>query len=380
MKTLIIGCGNIGTAAAQDLARSMLENQITLADFDKERAKATAERINENNVRWTQLDVTNEKQLRKAMADKDLIMGFLPGKLGYALMQRCIEARKDLIDVSFMEENPLALRKEATGAEVTIIPDCGLAPGISNVLIGHAIAQLDRIRRVEIMVGGLPENPLPPLGYVVTWSPESLIDEYTRRVTIVEKGRKRRIEPLTGIEEIDFPGLGRLEGFYTDGLRSLLETVGGVEEMWEKTLRYPGHAEKISLLSQMGFFDSDPIRVGDAEVSPRKLTARLFGLKLTKSGVKDVAAMSVEVSGIERGRGRTYRYQLLDRFDSQNNVTSMARTTAYPASIVAQMMLEGKVKLNGMIPPEMLGMNGEFFGTFMAEMKKRDINIKESVT
>jgi lysine 6-dehydrogenase len=380
MKTLILGCGNIGTTAAQDLANNMPKTQITLADNDKQKAKTTSDKIAKNNVTWTQLDATNHQQLEKTITDMDLIMGFLPGKLGYHLMQECIKAQKNLIDVSFMEENPLTLQKEATKANITIIPDCGLAPGISNILIGHATTKLTKTRKIHIMVGGLPERPIPPLEYVITWSPESLIDEYTRQVTIIEKGKKTRIEPLTGTEEINFPGLGKLEAFYTDGLRSLLETIKNVDEMWEKTLRYPGHAEKIKLLSQLGFFDSTPIRIENTEIAPRKITAKLLSQKLTKPEINDVVALSVHISGTERGTETSYTYHLLDRFDNENHVTSMAKTTAYPASIIAQLTLEGKIDDKGIVPPEKLGMNHEVFQLFIDEMKKRQIMIKETRT
>jgi lysine 6-dehydrogenase len=380
MKTLILGCGNIGTTAAQDLANNMPKTQITLADNDKQRARTTAEKINKSNVTWTQLDVTNTQQLQKTIADTDLIMGFLPGKLGYPLMKECIRAQRNLVDVSFMEENPLTLQKEATKAKITIIPDCGLAPGISNILIGHATRQLTKTKKIHIMVGGLPEKPIPPLEYVVTWSPESLIDEYTRQVTIIRNGKKTCIAPLTGTEQIKFPRLGKLEAFFTDGLRSLIETITNVEEMWEKTLRYPGHAEKIRLLSQLGFFDPNPIHIENTEISPRKITAKLLDQKLARPEIRDIVALSVHVSGLGHGKTKSYTYHLLDRFDNKNHITSMARTTAYPASIIAQLVLEGKIQEKGIVPPEKLGKNDEVFYRFMKEMKKRQIIIKETKT
>jgi len=380
MKTLILGCGNIGTTAAKDLANNMPKTQITLADNDKQRAQTTADKIAKNNVTWTQLDVTNHQQLQETIADMDLIMGFLPGRLGYHLMQECIISQKNLVDVSFMEENPLALQEEATKANITIIPDCGLAPGISNMLIGHATTKLTTTRKIHIMVGGLPEKPIPPLEYVVTWSPESLIDEYTRQVTIIRNGKKTRIEPLTGKEEIHFPDLGKLEAFYTDGLRSLLETITNIDEMWEKTLRYPGHAEKIKLLSQLGLFDSNPILIENTQIPPRKITAKLLSQKLTRPEIKDIVALSVDVSGIANGTETSYTYHLLDRFDIENHITSMARTTAYPASIIAKLTLEGKIDEKGIVAPEKLGMNPKVFQSFMDEMKKRRITIEETKT
>ncbi|MGQ9506397.1 MAG: saccharopine dehydrogenase family protein [Candidatus Bathycorpusculaceae bacterium] len=254
MKALILGCGNIDSVAAQDLAESTVPVEVVVADKSETRVKSVAEKIGRKNVSWIQLDATNQNQLITALKKFDIAMGFLPALFGYRLAEACIVAGKNLVDVSYMQENPLSLNDKATKAGVTIIPDCGLAPSISNILVGHAAEKLDKIKMVHIMVGGLPEKPLKPLGYAITWSPESLIDEYTRKARIVKGGKVVKVEALSGLEEINFPGLGRLEAFYTDGLRNLIDTLGDVEEMWEKTLRYPGHAEKIKLLKNLGFF------------------------------------------------------------------------------------------------------------------------------
>ena len=188
MKVLILGCGNIGSVAAEDLAKSISSIQVVVADKNETRAKDVAERIGGSNVSWIQLDATNHSKLANALKDFNLVMGFLPGKLGYSLTKAGIDAGKDLVDVSYMPENPLALTDNAIKAGVTIVPDCGLAPGISNILVGHAAAKLDKVQTVHIMVGGLPEKPVPPLDYVITWSTENLIDEYMRIARIVKEG------------------------------------------------------------------------------------------------------------------------------------------------------------------------------------------------
>jgi lysine 6-dehydrogenase len=319
--------------------------------------------------------------LTKTLKDFDLIMGFLPANLGYRLAKACIEAGEDLVDVSYMPENPLTLNKEAVKASVTIIPDCGLAPGISNILIGHAIGNLDKVQTIHIMVGGLPEKLVPPLDYTITWSLESLIDEYTRKARIVRKGKIAYVEALSGLEEVKFPDIGRLEAFYTDGLRTLLYTIRNVDEMWEKTLRYPGHAEKIQLLKVLGFFDEKQINVEGVQLSPRKLTVKLIEQKLWKPEIRDIVALRIEVLGVKDGEQTRYVYHLLDHYDEKNQITAMARTTAYPASIIAQLMLEENIKDKGVIPPEMLGMNEELFQKFLDELEERGIKITaEEVT
>jgi saccharopine dehydrogenase-like NADP-dependent oxidoreductase len=380
MKVLILGCGNIGSVAAEDLAKSMSSIEIFVADKDKTRAKNVAEKMDKSNVSWIQLDATNYDKSVDALKDFTLAMGFLPGKLGYRLAEACIDAGKDLVDVSYMAENPLTLHQKATEAGVTIIPDCGLAPGISNILVGHAVAMLDKVQAVHIMVGGLPEKPIPPLGYIITWSPESLIDGYKRKAMTVKEGKIVGMEALSGLEEVEFPGVGKLEAFYTDGLRTLPNTVRDVDDMWEKTLRYPGHAEKIKLLKALGFFDEDQIDVEGARLSPMKVTAKLLKQKLWKPENKDIVALKVEVSGVKNGRQTRYTYRLLDRYDEKRGITAMARTTAYPASIVAQLILRKVIKEKGVVPPEKIGMDQELFHLLSEGLEEREIRIVEEKT
>jgi saccharopine dehydrogenase-like NADP-dependent oxidoreductase len=374
MKALVVGCGNIGSVAAEDLAESMKTADIVVADYDKAKAETVAKKIAQNNISSIQLDITKKESI-KTLKDFDLVMGFLPGPLGYRLAEACIEAKKDLVDVSFMAENSLTLNDKAAKAGVTIVPDCGLAPGISNLLVGHAAANLDKVKTVHIMVGGLPEKPIPPVGYVITWSPESLIDEYTRRAGIVRKGKRIQAEVFSELEEIDFPKVGKLEAFLTDGLRTLSYTIPNAEEMWEKTLRYPGHAEKIRTLKDLGFFDEEEVQVDGMRVSPRKLAARLLREKLWKPEVKDIVALKVEVSGVKNGKQKRFVYHLLDRFDEKRKITAMARTTAYPASIAAQMILKKVLKQKGVVPTERIGINSGLFKQMMAELEKRGVRI-----
>jgi lysine 6-dehydrogenase len=377
MKVLILGCGNIGSVAAEDIGKSIDSIEVVVADRDETRAKLVAEGISESNVSWIQLDAAKHNELVKTLEDFDLAMGFLPGKLGYRLAEACIDARKDLVDVSYMAENPLTLNDKAIRAGVTIVPDCGLAPGISNILVGHAARKLDKVQTVCIMVGGLPEKPVPPLGYVITWSLESLIDEYMRKARVVKEGKIVEVEALSGLEEVEFPGVGRLEGFYTDGLRTLPYTIKNVHGMWEKTLRYPGHAKKIKLLKALGFFEEKQMDVEGVSLSPRKLTTMLLKRKLWKPEVKDIVALKVEVAGVKNGKHLGYTCHLLDRYDKKQGITAMARTTAYPASNIAQLILRKLIKERGVIPPERLGMSEEFFSAFLDEMERRQIKIAE---
>ncbi len=377
MKVLVLGCGNIGSVAAEDFVKSVNSVEVFVADKNVARAKKVVQRVGTANVSWIQLDTSNHRELTRALGNFDLAMGFLPGSLGYHLLRACVDVGIDLVDVSYMPEDPLTMNDKAVRASVTIVPDCGLAPGVSNILVGHSLIRLDKVQTVRIMVGGLPDTPIPPLGYVITWSPESLIDEYTRKARIVEEGEIVDVEALKGLEEVELPHFGKLEAFYTDGLRTLLHTIRNVETMWEKTLRYPGHAEKVGLLKALGFFDERQIAFKDVRISPRRLTVKLFEEKLWKPEVKDVVTLKIEVSGIKNDRQVRYVYNLLDRFDEKQGITAMARTTAYPASITAQLILRGVIREKGVVPPEKLGMHEELFQVFLDELEKRGVKITE---
>jgi saccharopine dehydrogenase-like NADP-dependent oxidoreductase len=377
MNVLVLGSGNIGSVAAEDLANSKSSIEVVIADNDEEKARTVAENIGAKNLSSMKIDVTKRNRLIETLKQFDLAMGFLPGDLGHLLAEACVEAHRDLVDVSFGPENIMELNVAACKAGSTIVPDCGLAPGISNVLIGQSVSKLDRVKKVHAMVGGLPEKPVPPLNYVITWSPDSLIDEYTRKARIIRNGQMVEVDALTGIEELMFPELGRLEAFYTDGLRTLLYTLRDVEEMWEKTLRYLGHAEKINTLRALGFFDDKKITADNASIEPRKFTAKILQRALSDPKQRDVVALRTEVSGTKNNKQVTYSYDMLDFQDSKRNITAMARTTAYPASIVAQLILNGKIEEKGVVPPEKIGMKTETFGLFMQELKKRGIDIKE---
>jgi saccharopine dehydrogenase-like NADP-dependent oxidoreductase len=379
MRVVVIGCGRMGSAAAKDLAKGMGDVEVFVADKDADKAKETARKIGKSNVKWFQLDASNRSELINALKGFDVVLGFLPPKFGFSLIEACIKAGKNLVDVSYMPENPLVLHDKAVEADVTIVPSCGLAPGISNILVGHAITELDKTNKVHIMVGGLPETPIPPLGYVITWSPESLIDEYTCKARIIKGGKIAEVEALEGLEEVEFPEIGKLEAFYTDGLRTLLYTVKGVEEMWEKTLRYPGHVEKVRLLRDLGFFSDEEVSVEGHRIQPRKLTAKLFEKTLVKPNVRDLVVLKIDVFGLKGGKEMRYTYKLVDFYDEKNGVTAMARTTAYTASIVAALILTGKVHLKGVAPPEMLGMEDRIYKRIMAELNSRGVKITEEI-
>lgn len=376
LRVIVLGCGKIGSVMARDFSESNRGAEVVLADRSGERAREAAAGI--DGAGWVALNTADRPELVRALKGFDLVLGALPGDYGYGALEASVDAGVDMVDISYTPEIPLGLDGPAKEAEVTVIPDCGVAPGLSSILVGRAASRLDRVESAHILVGGIPETPVPPLGYTITWSAEGLIDEYVREVSVVEGGRVVRVPALSGLEEVDFPGVGRLEAFYTDGLRTLVQSLPGVDSMYEKTLRYPGHVEGVRLLRELGFFDEEPLEVEGRRVSPRFLTARLLERSLRRPEVGDLLAMIVEVRGEAGGEASGYSYYVLDRFDRAGGVTAMARTTAYTASIVAGMLARGSIEEKGVIPPERIGMNEGIAEELLSELGKRGVIVEAS--
>ena len=374
MKVIVLGSGKIGSIMARDFASSVEGAELTLSDISEERAKAAASSI--EGAGWTIIDTSDQARLTETLSGFDLILGALPGDFGWVALNAAVEAGVDMLDVAFTPEDPIELDGTAKEVGITVIPDCGVAPGLSNILVGYSAAKLDRVDEAQIMVGGIPEELVPPLDYTITWSAEGLIDEYVREVSIIKDGKTVQVPALSGLEEIEFPGVGTLEAFYTDGLRSLAKSFPEVENMYEKTLRYPGHVEKVKLLRELGYFSDETLTVGGSEVSSRLVTARLLERSLWKPEIGDLLAMRIQVTGEKGGKETGYRHQVLDRYDHETDVSAMARTTAYTASIVAGMLAKGVIDVKGVIPPERLGMDPEFTETLLSELKGRGVIVE----
>lgn len=375
MKVIVLGSGKIGSIMAREFASSVEGARITMADIDEGRAKSAASAIPGSD--WITIDTTDYEDLVGKICGYDMVLGALPGDYGYMSIKASIEAGANMVDISYTVEDPLGLDTMAKEKGVTVVPDCGVAPGLSNILVGYAASRLDTVKTAHFMVGGIPEKPVPPLGYTITWSADGLVDEYVRDVSIIKGGEKVTVPALSGLEEIEFPGVGTLESFYTDGLRTLADSIEGVESMWEKTLRYPGHVEKVRLLRDLGFFDDKPVKTLVGEVSPKYVTARLFERTLWMPEVGDLLAMRIEVSGKIGGEDKTYEYRLIDYFNHETGVSAMARTTGYTAAIVAAMMAKGKITGTGVLTPESLARDPEFTEGVIAELGKRGVKVEE---
>lgn len=364
MKVLVIGSGLQGFEITRDLSRNV---EVGVVDVSQQRLNKCKEELKITSL--YKIDARESARMIKLMKKFDVIVGALPPGFGFELLKMAIEAGVDIVDISFMPENPLELDDFAKKKGVKVVPDCGLAPGLSNILVGHAVSKLKKVDEIHIKAGGLPQRLSPPLDYKVVFSLESVIEEYTRRARIVKNGKAKEVEPLSGLEEVEFKEIGKFECFYTDGLRTLLSTIREVKDMDEKTIRYPSHAEKIRTLINCGFLDKKPIKFKDMEIVPRDFSLALLGPKLELGEGKDFSLLRVDIKGSE-----ILRYELIDYY--KDGATSMVRTTGYPCAIVARMIKD--IKGAGVIPPEKLGMDDSIFQQIFNSLSEKEINIKKT--
>jgi saccharopine dehydrogenase-like NADP-dependent oxidoreductase len=373
MKILTAGCGHIGSVLVKDLLSST-SYDITISDINLIQAHQIRNSV-DANLKCVALDVTDHNTAVSILQEYDIVIGLTPGNIGYRLLQAAIQAKTHCIDLSFMPENPLTLASAAQKAKICVIPDCGVAPGLSNILVGHGATMFDHISNIQIYVGGNPAHPIPPLDYILTWSLEDLLEEYLRKVTIVKDQHRIKVDALEGLELFPVPNMGTLEAFYTDGLRTLLDSFPTVTNMWEKTLRYPGHREKIKLLKDLGFLSNTPITINGKPIIPRSVTQHLLRKVLTRPGVQDILTMHVNMQGHRGPQHQQYSCYLQTQYDVHQGLTAMAQTTAYTASIVVQLLANGDIQFRGVMPPERLGMLEPIFQKITTELKERHINL-----
>jgi saccharopine dehydrogenase-like NADP-dependent oxidoreductase len=283
------------------------------------------------------------------------------------------------VDIAFFPEDPFGLDGLARSHGVTVVVDCGVAPGMSNLLVGHAARQMEAVDRVLVYVGGLPEVREWPYDYKAVFSPIDVIEEYVRPARYVENGQLVVRPALSDPEFVNFPGVGTLEAFNTDGLRTLATTIQA-PNMKEKTLRYPGHITKMALLRETGFFGTEPVAVGGAKIRPVDFTAKiLFPLWHLNEGDTDLTVMRILVEGCEEGRRVRYTWDLLDRFDAATKVHSMARTTGYTATAAARLLAGGMYRRHGIVPPEYIGQEPDCVAFMLAELARRGVIYRHTV-
>src|SRR6185503_4676161 len=329
-------------------------------------------------VRTVQANLGRPDVVGGLVSGYDLVVGALPSTIGYQTLRAVIEAGRDCVDISFMTEDALALDALARAKGVTAVVDCGVAPGVSNMMVGHAASRLDAVARVEIYVGGLPVQRRWPYDYKAGFAPYDVIEEYVRPARVVENGRVVVREALSEPEMVEVPGVGTLEAFLTDGLRSLAYTIDA-PFMKEKTLRYPGHLQLMRVLRETGFFSKEPVDVRGQQVRPLDATAAILFPRWTfEEGEPDLTVLRVVVEGTRAGQPVTYTWNLLDHYDAETRLRSMSRTTAFPATIVARLVAGGEFRVAGVHPPETLGRHG-LLDRVLGELQARGVESRAEV-
>ena len=376
MKTIVLGAGLVGGPMSLDLEQDP-SLKVTVADLNEAALRSLKEQA--PNLQTEVVDLSQTKNVKSLIQDYDLVLNAVPGFMGYQTLKAIIESGKNVVDIAFCPENTLELDELAKKNNVTAIVDCGVAPGMSNILTGYVYYQMDKTNVALTYVGGLPKVRSWPYEYKAVFSPIDVIEEYTRPARYVENGQHVVRPALSDAELLNFPGIGTLEAFNSDGLRTLADTLD-VPNMKEKTLRYIGHIEKMAVLRDSGFFGTEEIQVGDVSIRPMDLTSKLLfkSWKLEK-GEADVTVMQVIVEGTQNGKQLRYTYDLLDEYDAKTGVHSMARTTGYTATMALRLLSRGLYSEKGIIAPEFIGKDKACVDFMLAGLAERGVHYKETI-
>ena len=375
MKIIVLGAGLVGGPMARDLAADEAF-RVSVADIDR----AALDRLEKQaDITPIVADLSDPARVEALVGEYDFVVGAVPGFLGFQTLRAVLEAGRPIVDISFFAEDPLLLDDLARDKGVTAIVDCGVCPGMDNALIGRAARRLDELESARIYVGGLPRIRQWPWEYKAVFSPSDVIEEYVRPARLIENGRQVTRPALSDPELIDFPGVGTLEAFNTDGLRTLIDTIGA-PDMREKTLRYPGHIEKMAVLREAGFFSTEPVEVDGQRVRPLDVTARpLFPMWQLQEGEGDITVLQVRIEGRIAGKRQRFVYDLLDHFDSELGITSMARTTGYTATMALRLVAQGRYSRPGISPPEFLGQEPGCVSFLLEGLAQRGVVYRETV-
>ena len=364
MTIAVLGAGMVGRAIALDLAKD-----FTVTSFDLNAVNLSALKNSNDLVQTVAADLSQFGEYRNWLSPFDIVVTAVPGFMGYKTLETVINAGKNVVDISFFPENALQLDTLAKEKGVTAITDCGVAPGVSNFIIGRYNEEM-KITSFECYVGGLPKERKPPFQYKAPFSPVDVIQEYIRPARLVEKGIIVTRPALSEREIMSFDEVGELEAFNTDGLRSLIYTMGHIPDMKEKTLRYPGHINLIIALQQAGFFDTTPLRIKEVDITPLDFTSKLL-VNQWKLEPEEEEFTVMKV--IIKGDGKIIEYSLLDRYDAVTKTSSMARTTGYTCTAAVNLIAKGLFKEEGVFPPELVGKHKNCFDFVMGYLKERGV-------
>ena len=374
----------VGSVIAADLAatKGWKVHAYDASEESLERCRARCEihGAESSAITTDEADLSDTDVVAELIKPADVVVGAMPGRFGLATLETVIRGKKNYCDISFMPEDPRQFHELADKNDVTVVVDMGVAPGMCHLLAGLACETLEEVQKIEILVGGLPRNRHWPFEYKAGFSPHDVIEEYIRPSRVVENGEVVIKEALSEPEFIEFQGIGTLEAFNTDGLRSLVETLD-VPNMVEKTMRYPGHIELMKVFRETGFFDSEEIELKDGtRVRPLDVTAHLLFPKWTFQDMEpDMTVMRVTAEGIHGNVPTRISWDLLDHLDPATGFTSMSRTTAFPAAAITRMIADGTLTCRGVTPPEHLVKHEGIVDTLMGELAKRGIEFDARV-
>lgn len=367
---IVLGAGLVGSAIAIDLSK---KHEVTAADIESESFAAFN---NYPQVKTLLADFKKASELKELVKGYDLVIGAVPGFMGYQTMKNVIEAGKDMVDISFMSEDFLTLDTLAKKHGTTVLADCGVAPGMGNIILGHHAKKME-VQSYKCLVGGLPVIREWPYEYKAVFSPIDVIEEYTRPARYVQNHELVTREALSEPELVHFNDVGTLEAWNSDGLRSLVRTMKKIPNMIEKTLRYPGCIEYLKVLRESGFFSYEPVEINGIKIRPIDVTAKLLFPKWKlKEGEEDFTIMRIEVEGIENGRLKTWHYNLIDRFERQTQTLSMARTTGYTCTAVANLLLDNSFNKPGVHPPETIGAEEGILTYILKYLEERGVKYR----
>lgn len=370
LKIVVLGGGRVGGAIVRDLA-AVDDFSVTIADVDP----VALERLESFGAHGIPVDLSSASNVADVVSDADLVVGAVPGFMGFETVSRVLDQGKPVVDISFFPEDARTLSAKAEEAGVPCLVDCGVAPGLSNLVLGHVHEKLDDTRSFEALVGGLPVERPWPWEYKAPFSPADVIQEYVRPARLRRGGEAVTLPALSEVELVDFPGLGTLEAFNTDGLRSLLTTFD-IPNMVEKTMRYPGHAERMRMLRDAGFFSEREIQAASGSVRPLDVTeALLFDQWAFQEGEPDLTVCRFTVEGEKDGGTVRHVYTLLDYYDPDTETSSMARTTGYTCTALVEVVARGLWSRPGVAAPEQVGADQACYEAVIEHLEERGVHI-----
>jgi lysine 6-dehydrogenase len=377
MKMLVLGAGLQGCACAYDLLQNAAVTHVTLADLHPERLPRFLDDAGDR-LKPARIDVTDEAAVLKLMKGHDAVMSAIPYYFNGPMARLAVEAGAHFADLGGNTEivfEQKKLHETALGRGLSVVPDCGLAPGMVNILAAEGIRRIEKPARVKIFVGGLPQHPEPPLNYQIVYSLEGALDYYTTPSWVLRGGKPTQVDALSELEDVEFPSpVGTLEAFHTGGGISTMPFAwqDRIDVMEYKTLRYPGHVAVMRPIRELGLLGNEPVEVKGKQVVPRDLFIAAVHPKLFKPEGRDLVALKVEVSGTSKGKPASVTFQLLDYYDAEHGISAMMRTTGYSLSITGQMQAEGRVPRGVHTPDEAMP-----FAPYVEALAARGVRIEE---